>query len=94
MWDEALQRWREAFRLAPASAPYSRSAMDFYSRGKIGEAIALSRAAVRDSPTDAAARYNLGYYLLDSGEPDTALLEFREPCGSNRTTPSTWRVSD
>jgi tetratricopeptide (TPR) repeat protein len=78
MWDEALKELREAFRIAPSSEPYNRFAMDFYSHGNVYQAITLSREAVRLNPTDHAAHYNLGYYLLDSGEADTAVAEFRE----------------
>ena len=78
MWDEALKELREAFRIGRSSDVYSRTAMAFYSQGNVNQAITLSREAVQVDPRNAEAHYNLGYYLLDSGDADAALAEFLE----------------
>jgi tetratricopeptide (TPR) repeat protein len=78
MWDEACKEVREASRIAPSSNPFGSVGNWCYSSGKVDQAIALFREAVRLRPVDAEAHNNLGYYLLDFGEADMALLEIRQ----------------
>ena len=78
LWNEALDELHRAFQIASSNAVYAGHASKSYARGLAGQAIALSREAVRVQPANSAAHYNLGYYLLDSGDPDAAEAEFRE----------------
>jgi Flp pilus assembly protein TadD len=53
-------------------------AMLSYHQGKITEAIAQFREAVRVKPDDVEAQNNLGYELLLSGKPDEAIEPLRK----------------
>jgi tetratricopeptide (TPR) repeat protein len=78
MWNEGLKELREVIRIAPSSNPFGTVGSAFYSGGKVEQAIALYREAIRLKPADADAHNNLGYCLLDFGEVTTSLTEIRE----------------
>ena len=76
--DEGLNELREALRIAPSSDPFGSVGSEFYSSGRVDQAIALYRNAVRLKPADARSHNDLGCYLLDFGEAEFALAEIRE----------------
>ena len=74
--DEAIIRLKKAIKLVTSTAELSPSASRAYSalafayskRGKLAEALAASRSAVANNPSDEYALLNLGTTLMHEGE--------------------------
>lgn len=76
--------WLSAFFYRPWRAPeanlptaHVRLASDLARVGRNGEAIEQCRAALRLSPDDVLARYNLAVFLRDEGQSTEAEVELR-----------------
>ena len=59
----------------------------FYSHGKLDEAVAAYRQAIRIKPDYAEAHSNLGNALKERGNLDEAVAAYRQAIASNRTLP-------
>ena len=57
---------------------YTNLGMAYLEQGRVAEAVAANREAVRLAPQFADARYNLGIALYKNGDADGALAEFHE----------------
>jgi tetratricopeptide (TPR) repeat protein len=76
----------EKMATPPQAAPQSKKdavkayneGNDLYNAGKIEEAVAKWREAIRLNPDYAEAPYNLGVVLYEQGKIDQAITEFRE----------------
>jgi len=77
--DEAIDAFRTALRINPASAPTRHNlGLAFLKQSRFDEAVQAFRDTLRISPTAAAVHYNLGRALAEQGRIDEAIKEYRE----------------
>jgi len=76
--DAAVAHYREALRILPTAEAMSALGAALATQGKLDEAFALFRDAVRLDPADALARANFGEALARMRRVDEAEAEFRE----------------